>query len=195
MRLGRLPGRLGDAEVDDLDLAFIAHQHVLWADVAMDDVEGVAQGVGLVVGVVEAFAHLHRDIAGHIDADLLAEASVAFEQAAAVEPGDVLHGDEVAAIRFAEIENLSDVGVVQPPGDLGLVDEHRDELGVLGDCTQDPFDRQQALESLDTEGLGLEHLSHAAGGYLFEQVVLSERHGDRKDPVILGLITGPTGSR
>jgi hypothetical protein len=64
--------------------------------------------------------------------------------------------------------------VVQLNRDLRLVDEHRDELFVLGNARQDPFDRQQPLEALHAEGLGLEHLGHAADVDALEQVALAE---------------------
>ena len=44
---------LGDAEVDDLDLAFVADQDVLGADIPMDDLQVVPLGVLLAVGVVQ----------------------------------------------------------------------------------------------------------------------------------------------
>ena len=46
---------------------------------------------------------------------------------------DVLDGDEVRVVHLAEIEDLGDVRVLQLHRDLRLVDEHRDELFVLGD--------------------------------------------------------------
>ena len=36
-RFGILRDRLGDAEVHDLDVAVVRNEHVLWADVAVDD--------------------------------------------------------------------------------------------------------------------------------------------------------------
>src|SRR5690606_24340095 len=55
-----------------------------------------------------------------------------------------------------------------------LVDEHRDELFVLGDVRQDALDREQPLEALDAIGLRLEDLGHAADVDAVEQPVFSE---------------------
>ena len=84
------------------------------------------------------------------------------EDAAQVPAVDVLEGDEVAVVDFAEVEDLGDVGVLQLHRDLRLVDEHRDELFVLRDARQDALERDDALEALDADGLGLEYLGHAS---------------------------------
>ncbi len=61
--------------------------------------------------------------------------------------------------------------------DLRLVDEHRDELFVLGDVGQDALERDDSLEALHPHDLGLEHLGHAPDIDAFEEVVFSERSG------------------
>ena len=102
---------------------------------------------------------------------------------AAVEDGpqvaavDVLERDVVAGVDDAEVEDLRDVRVVQLNRDLRLVDEHADEVLVLRDVRQDALDRDQALEALDTVGLGPEHLGHTADVDPLEEIVLSERDG------------------
>jgi hypothetical protein len=89
----------------------------------------------------------------------------------------VLQRDEEAVLDLTEVEDLGDVRVLQLHGDLRLVDEHRDELLVLGDVRQDAFDGEQPLEALDAEGLGLEYLGHASDVDPLEEVVLAERDG------------------
>ena len=56
--------RAGDAEVDDAHRAVEGEQHVLGADVAVDDLQRGAELVGLSVCVVEAHARLLADIGG-----------------------------------------------------------------------------------------------------------------------------------
>ncbi len=51
-----------------------------------------------------------------------------FEEHAQVGPVDVLHGEEVLAVGLTEVEDLDDVGVVELGGELGLAEEHLDEL-------------------------------------------------------------------
>ena len=62
--LRRLAGGLGDAEVDELDLALVADEHVLRRDVAVDEVQVAPLRVALVVRVVEPLAELHDEVAG-----------------------------------------------------------------------------------------------------------------------------------
>ena len=67
--------------------------------------------------------------------------------------------------------------MLQLHGDLRLVDEHRDELFVLGDVREDALDGEQPLEALDAERLGLEDLGHTADVDPLEEVVLPEGDG------------------
>ena len=110
-------------------------------------------------------------ISGFIVCAQLAEAILDLEQILAP---DVLHGDEVRVVDAAELEDLADVGVVQLAADLRLIDEHLDEVGVLGHRRQDALDGEDLLEALDAEGLGLEDLGHAADADALEQEVLAE---------------------
>ena len=173
--LAALASGLGDAEVDDLDLALERHQDVLRGHVAVDERQLAPGLVALVVRVVEALAHLHDHEARLRDGHRLAAVAAAVEDAAEVTAVDVLEGDVVAGVDDAEIEDLGDVRVVQLDGELRLLDEHADELFVLRDVREDPLDRDQPLEALDAKGLGPEHLGHAADVDPLEQVVLAER--------------------
>ena len=91
-----------------------------------------------------------------------ADVAAAVEDAAQVTPVDVLESDVVATVDDAEIEDLRDVGVVELDGELGLLDEHADELFVLRDVRQDALDGDQTFEALDAERLRSEHLGHPA---------------------------------
>ena len=114
---------------------------------------------------------MNAAISGFIVCAQLAEAILDLEHVLAP---DVLHGDEVRVVDAAELEDLADVGVVQLAADLGLIDEHLDEVGVLRHRRQDALDGEDLLEALDAEGLGLEDLGHAANADALEQDVLAE---------------------
>jgi hypothetical protein len=138
----------------------------------------VATGlVALVVRVVEPLADLHDDEAGLRDRHRLALRARAIEDRAHVTSVDVLERDVIAVVDDTEVEDLSDVRVVQLDRDLRLVDEHADELLVLRDVGQDPLDRDQPLEALHAVGLGAKHFGHAANIDSLEQVVLAEGYG------------------
>ena len=101
-------------------------------------------------------------------------------------PVDVLHGDEVAALGLAEVEDLHQVRVVELRRELRLVEEHLDELRVLRQVREDALDDQQLLEAHRPVGLGEEHLGHAAGGELAEQLVLPQSHRAEALPHLAG---------
>ena len=126
----------------------------------MHDVKIVTLCILFGMRMTEALTHLHHDVANTRDRDLLSDASGALEDRLEVLARDVLQGDEEGAVRFAEIEDLGDIRVVELAGDLGLIDEHLDEGLVLGDVGQDFLDRQETLEPLDPKGFRLEDLSH-----------------------------------
>ena len=56
-------------------------------------------------------------------------------------------------------------------GDLGLVDEHLDEVVVLGEVGEHPLDRDEVRAPLGVEGLGAKDLGHAAERDAVEEVV------------------------
>ena len=143
----------------------------------MNQVQLAALGVALVVRVVEALAHLHGHVAGHRDRKRLGLVAHAIEDRPQVAPMDVLEGDEEAVVDLTEVEDLRDVRVLQLHGDLRLVDEHRDELFVLGDVREDAFHREEALEALHAKGLRFEDFGHTSHVDPLKEVVLSERDG------------------
>ena len=167
-------GGLGDAEVDQLDLALVRDEDVGRADIAVDDVEVAAVLVALVVRVVEALGDLHDDEASLGDRHRPALLLAPREDVAQVLAGDVLEGDVEAVALLTQIVDLGDVPVVELAGDLGLVLEHRDELVILRDVGQDPLDGHDALEALDAVLGGLVHLSHATHADALDQLVRAE---------------------
>ena len=163
-----------DAEVDDLHRAVPRHQHVLRRDVAVDDLQRIAELVGLLVRVVEALAELLHDVRGQAVRDAAALLGAVLQQAEQVEALDVLHRQEVGVADRAEVEHLDDVRVVEAERDLGLVDEHRDELPALGVGRVDLLDDQRLGEALRDGRAREEHLGHASGADLRHQRVFTE---------------------
>ena len=175
LRLVALVRGLRDAEVDDLDLALERHEDVLRRHVAVDEVELAAGLIALVVRVVEALTQLHDDEARLRDRHRLADLAAPIEHAAEIAAMNVLERDVVAAVDDAKIEDLRDVRVVQLDGELGLLDEHADELFVLRNVRKDPLDGNQPFEPLDSERLRAKHLGHAADVDPLEQIIFSDR--------------------
>ena len=164
----------GDTKVDDLDLAFVADDDVLRRDVAMNDIQRLAGRVFFTMGIVEPFAHLARQKRRHIDRHKLAQPTEAILDLEHIFAPDVLHRDEVAVVDATELKDLANVGVIQLPTDLCLVDEHLNEVRVLGHGRQDLLDRNDLLETFDAEGFGLKDLGHSAHGDTFEEQIFSK---------------------
>ncbi len=188
--------RLGDAEVGDLDLALEREEHVLRRHVAVDDAERAHVLVAPAVRVVEALGDLGRDVRAHLHGEGGVLPAGARERAREVEPVHVLHRDVERVGRrarlsdvggLAEIEDLHHVRVREAHGELGLVDEHVDELGAARELGQDALDDEDLLEALDAVALGLEDLRHAALAQPLQQAVATECgvHGAEIPPATL----------
>ena len=84
---------------------------------------------------------------------------------------------------------MDDVVVGQLRRELGLVDEHRDEVIVVGHVREDPLDGDDLLEAFLAAHAGPVDLGHPAGGDLLEELVAAEaaragrgpRAGRRRD--------------
>ncbi len=177
LRLRRVDcaGRLGDAEVDQLDRALVGDQHVLRRDVAVHEAERLAVGADARVRVVQAAQHVGDDAAAPAPSGGRLSASVGLaDDPAQVLAVHVLHGDEVLIAQLAQVEDLHHVRVVEPRRDPRLVEEHLDERVVAAKLRQDALDHHQLLEALHAGLLGQEDLGHAALGELALEDVLAE---------------------
>ena len=87
---------------------------------------------------------------------------------------DVLHRDEVVVLDFAELVDVHDVRVRELRGELGLAEEHLDEVGRVREVRQDPLDRDPPVEALEAALLREEHLGHAAARDPPQQHVMTE---------------------
>ena len=102
---------------------------------------------------------------------------------------------DVARRRLAEVEHLHDVGVRQADRELGLVDEHVDEVLAARELGQDPLDDEDLLEALDAIALGLEDLRHAALPEALEQAIATECGVHRIVRAPLGTLASATSAR
>ena len=164
---------LGDAEVDDLDVAAEAEQHVLRIQVAVDDVEASAGDVGEVVRVARAVADLLGDGASDLRRDALLAPARRVDHLAQRLPRHVLHGDEVRALVLPELEHLHDVAVVHPRRETRLAEEQLDELLVLGEVVEDLLDDEDLLEAGRPLLASEEYLPHSAGGQLLQEKIFA----------------------
>jgi hypothetical protein len=172
----RFPMGLRDAEVDQLDLAFVAYQNILRAYVAVDDAQFLTLLVALVVRIVKPLTETHYEVTNHRNAKFFIKFNGVIVDRLQVAPRHILKGNKIAFIDLTEIKNLSDVGVVKLNRDLGLIDKHVNKFFILRDRREDSLDRDEALETLNTKRLGFEDLSHAARVDLFKQIILTERN-------------------
>jgi hypothetical protein len=156
-------------------LRAVAADHVLRRHVAVDDLERLALPIALAVREVQALADLARDPRRHHRRHVPPHAAEAVHDLEEILPPDVLHRDVVGVADLPELVDRDDVRVGQMPGDLRLVDEHRDEVFVLRHRGEDPLDRDDLLEALDAERLGGVDLRHPADSEAIEEEVLPER--------------------
>jgi hypothetical protein len=111
----------GDAEIHDLDAPLPVDHDVLRLEVAVDDAEAVGFGQSL------------ADLIGDINGLPRAEPPHHPDHALQVLAADVLHGDVMRALVFAEVVHPADVLVRDLPGRPELVAEPLDRLAVGGD--------------------------------------------------------------
>ncbi len=174
LRLRGLGDRLDDAEVAELDVAFVADQDVLGRDVAVHEAEGAALEVLLTVRMIERRGETRTDQQRQAERQRAALGARAVQDRAQVLAVDELHRDEVVVADLAEVVDVDDVVVIELGGELGLVDEHRDEVGAVGEVRQDLLDGDRLLEALDALHARLPDLRHAADRDPLEQGVLTE---------------------
>src|SRR5205807_1143281 len=103
-RLDLARGRLGDAEVDDLDAAVEADDDVLRRDVAMYDFEAAPLEVALLVRIMETGADLRQDRHDMLERWLgVAELRAGADNLDEIVAAQVLHCDEVLVVDVADV--------------------------------------------------------------------------------------------
>ena len=144
-----LGARAGDAEVGDLEVAVLGHEHVLRLDVAVDDVAAVGGAEG------------GEDLLGGVDRLQRRERRAAPDDLLQVRARQVLHDDVVAAVRLAAVVDGDDVRVVQPGRRRGLAPEALHELGVRGVGLGQHLDRHLAVEQAVVAEVDPRHAARA----------------------------------
>ena len=137
--------RLGDAEVEQLDVAVVRQPHVRRRDVAVDDVERAAVGVGERVREVQALGDPRRDEHRVRHRDALLRLLAAAQHLRQVAAADVLHRDVVAALVLADLDGLDDAAVLEHHRELALAVEHVDEARLARELRPHHLDREQPL--------------------------------------------------
>ena len=129
---------------------------------------------GFDVAVHDAFAMRGVERVGHLDREI--EQVVEFHGAAG---DDVLqrlavekfHGDEGFAVRFSDIVNRANVGMVQGGGSLGFPLETREGLRVFRDIVGQEFQRDETMEA---HVFGLINHAHPTAAKAFEDAIVRE---------------------
>ena len=166
--------RLGDAEIADLHPPVIRQQDVRRRDVTVDDAHRVAGVVPRHVGVPEPLEQLHHREEHELARDAPRPPGTAREHVEQILAPDELHRDEQVPVELSELEHLHDVRVREHRRDPRLVDEHRDELGVVEQRRQDLLDRALFGEPTRTEHPSTKHLGHSATPDALQQEVTAK---------------------
>jgi len=82
-----------------------------------------------------------------------------------------LHGDEGAAVLFADVIDGADVGVIEGGGGFGFAAETFEGLAVAGGFFGEEFEGDEAVQA---SVFGLEDDAHAAATELFEDTVVGD---------------------
>ncbi len=137
-----LDHRVCDAEVQQLDVASGRDQHVLRGNVAVDDAQRIAAGVGELMRVAQGMKKLADHEGDHRGAHVrVVDQLESFAQAHEVDALDPLHDEKTDPAVFPLIEHLHDVGVAHQAGDLGLGPEHAAVSRLSSQVRQDHLDR------------------------------------------------------
>jgi hypothetical protein len=159
------------AEVEQARHAVDADQDVLRRDVAVHDVEGLALFADRLVCGVEAVEHAGHDRHHHARVrgrHHPANGSQELREGLALH---VLEDEEDLVVVRHDVERRNDVGVPDARGEASLVEEHRQELGILRVLWVQSLDRDGAREPGDATEAPEMHRGHAARSDLAEQQV------------------------
>jgi len=168
-----------DPEIEELDRAVVADEHVARRDVAVDEPERPAIGAGLFVRALERGGGALDDRERDGERDPLVALARRHADRADVLAVDVLHREEQGAVDLADIVDVADVRVPQRGGEPGFIEEHLHELGIRGEVRQDPLQHDHLLEAGLTADAREVDLRHPAGRDLAEDLVFSQRRPAR----------------
>ena len=166
---------LRDAEVDDLHLAARAEQDVLRADVAVDHLQELTGVVAGLVGGMQAGSGPHDEGSRRLGLQPTTHLRQRHQELGQRRAVHVLHHQEVAAVgALPQLLDGHDVRVRDASCDSRLVDEHLDELLVVGEVVLQHLDRHVSLETGRPRALTQVERGHSAALQLGEHFVSSE---------------------
>ncbi len=154
---------LGEAEVEDLDLAVGRELDVGGLEVAVDD--------ALAVGLLERLGDLPRDGERLVDGERAAR-----EPLREVLARHQLHRQRHEALALLEPVDRRDIRVAERREDLRLAAEAREALGVLGEGGRQDLERGLAAELRVPRAV---HLSHPSRAESHPDLVRAEPHSGR----------------
>jgi hypothetical protein len=95
----------------------------------------------------------------------------------------ILHRDEVLAVRLAEVEDATDVGVGDPRSDARLVEKHLHVVFLVREMRMDALECDQLLKTRGSLGPRQIHARHASRRQLEAQLIAADllRRGTRRD--------------
>jgi len=149
-----------DAEVDQLHLTGVGHDHVVRRRVAVDQLERTPVVVAQLMRVVQTRQHLgeHPQVEMQRQAVLREATEHAIERLAIEE----LHRHARAAAALVDRVGLDHVLMGHAGGDAGLVQEHRAVLCAVGEAGPQLLEHEQLAEVADTACDHEVHVGHAA---------------------------------
>src|SRR5579863_2393136 len=127
-------GNFGETEIENFGVAAPGDENVGGLDIAVDDAFRVCG--------IESFSDLQGDVEEALEFDRLASDDVL--ESGAIEK---FHGDEGAAIFFADVVNGADVGVVESRGGFGFAAETLEGLAVGRELVGEKFEGDEAIEA------------------------------------------------
>ena len=164
----RIVGRDREAEIGDPCVAGAVDHHVRGFEIAMEDAAVVRRG--------QPGADLTREL----DRLVLRKAPDPPEQRREIFAVDILHREEPAAVRLAQVVQAADVLVRHLARDTQLVVELRQVHGVGGDGVGQEF---QGNGMVERQVLGAVHLAHAALAEQRHEPVAPGDNGSRCEAV------------
>jgi hypothetical protein len=173
--------RLGEPEVENLDLSIGQQEHVLGFEIAMDQI--------LVVRGRESAGDLRRDV--HRLAHRQRPGREPLAQRFAVEQ---FHDDEGLSVMGAELEHRDDVGMRERRDRLGFALESCEPLRISGDGRGQDLDGHVAPELRVPRPVDLPHSAGANRGNDFIRTKASTRAQGHARGLWPGFI-GPSGHR
>ena len=149
--------QLGDAEIEQFDLAAVGHEDVVGFEIAVDDEVGV--------GVLHRLAHVLKQPQAVLNAEASFVAVVGDDLAV-----DILH-DEVglSGVGHAAVEQVGDVLVAQAGEDASFGQKTTMDL-ARGEAAANDFEGDLCVEG-SVGALGQKDLSHAALCQFFDDLV------------------------